>query len=467
MADAMVSQGVNYGLKAIDITMNATATTAELLLQAMKMFDGNGSVRAMNKLIKNNETEYVMCDVDEMQTLKSRLEKKGVGVDKDTGKKMEGVLAVMVKDENGKERGMVVYNKKYHDLVVNTIRAFNAERQGGIVDFKSLDTYSDGRMKTINNIDKNELMLFDKQCKAYGVPYAIQGPENGKYEISFADRDRDEMERIRLDTATALTGKSAPIYIKQLEYENQTQLNIRQSVLTGKDKESNENIKVGTVVVDRDGRKIEFTKRGVMCTDEFSQKFYKRDKPDFKKSVDSFFCDMNKPVILEKDEYAKYKLEYNKEYFLIKAEKQQGRPELSQEEMSILANELKQRDIIEKKLMKEHPTDFKERLENYSIEEATFDFDEKEKIQFKDILDKTNPNTLDEELYEVAEDKFLDWDIDDCSTTVEEIELEEEIIEGNVPTNIDIQEDMMLDDISSSHSDMDMDFGTEPPEQDL
>ena len=261
MADAMVSQGVNYGLKAIDITMNATATTAELLLQAMKMFDGNGSVRAMNKLIKNNETEYVMCDVDEMQTLKSRLEKKGVGVDKDTGKKMEGVLAVMVKDENGKERGMVVYNKKYHDLVVNTIRAFNAERQGGIVDFKSLDTYSDGRMKTINNIDKNELMLFDKQCKAYGVPYAIQGPENGKYEISFADRDRDEMERIRLDTATALTGKSAPIYIKQLEYENQTQLNIRQSVLTGKDKESNENIKVGTVVVDRDGRKIEFTKR--------------------------------------------------------------------------------------------------------------------------------------------------------------------------------------------------------------
>ena len=153
MADAMTSQGINYGLKAIEISLSATSTVADIVYQALKMFDNDKAISSMNKLIKNNQTEYIMCDVDEMETLRKRLESRGVGIDPETGKRQEGALSIITKDEMGNERGMIVFNKKYHPLVLSTVRSFYAEREGGLVDPKTLVAYSQGMMKEIHGVD--------------------------------------------------------------------------------------------------------------------------------------------------------------------------------------------------------------------------------------------------------------------------------------------------------------------------
>ena len=68
-----------------------------------------------------------------------------------------------------------------------------------------------------------------------------------------------------------------------------------------------------------------------------------------------FVCSMDKPVILTPKEYQEYMLETNKSDYLIKKLRHQGCPELTKEDVKHLATEMRQRDILEKKLMKDFP----------------------------------------------------------------------------------------------------------------
>lgn len=448
MADPMINQSVNYGLKAMELEVTAMSTVADIVYQGIKMFDSNSSVRAMNSLIKSNQTEYIMCDIDEMQSLKSRLEKNGVGMDPNSRDKLEGVLPVIVKDEYGKERGMVIYNKKYHNIALDTLYMFNAERKGGLVDIKTLENYSDGMMKKIEDLDKTELLMFDKQCKMYNVPYCIQGPEDNKYDLIFADRDQEEMERIKMDSAITLSTPARDIYIKQLEYENKNALNIRYAVLNGVDKETNKNIEAGTTIVDRKGNVITFDKKGVYCVDSVTTKFYKRNSPDFKHSVDKFVCDLEKPVMLNSQEYKQYRLEKDKNQYLIQNERKKGCPVITEESIVKIGNNIKIRTDMEKNIVEKHPIQMVKRIEDCSIEETIFSFTDKENLNLNQVITNNESMEIEANYYSDAEAKFASWDIDDCSITARDIEIEQECINDYTPEDIDIQEDIYIDSLS-------------------
>lgn len=453
MADAMTSQGINYGLKAIEISLSTTSTVADIVYQALKMFDNDKAISSMNKLIKNNQTEYIMCDVDEMETLRKRLESRGVGIDPDTGKRQEGALSIITKDEIGNERGMIVFNKKYHQLVLSTVRSFYAEREGGLVDPKTLAAYSQGMMKEIHGIDKEELMMFDKQSKAYKVPYCVEGPENGLYTIRFGDRDQDEMEKIRIDTAVIMTSKAGNIYRKQLQYENDNFLKLRYAVLNGIDKDTDTQIMKDSVIVDRSGKTIAFENNGVRCTDTFNMKFYNKNNVQYKQNVNDFICGMQKPVLLTKEQYQAYKLETNKEEFLVETERKLGCPELTKDDLDLIAKEKRERDIIEGKLSQNHPVTMRERMDDFNLEESVFSFSEKERQNYEYNHDKGENIHIDENFFDDAESKYVGWELEDCNKTLDDIEIEEEVIEGHAPTNERIEEDIIMDEIAQTQDD--------------
>lgn len=446
MADPSITQQVNYGLKSIEITLSATATMADIIYQALKMFDDDKAVRSMNHLIKNNNTEYITCDVDELETLKKRLELKGVGINKATGERQEGVLGVITKDDQNNRRGMIIFNKKYRELALDTVRSFYAERNGGVVDFNTLSSYSNGMMREIGGLTKEELLLYDKQCVEYKVPYYVSGPNYDLYTITFGDRDQEEMERIKVDAATAMTGQSAPIYKKQLQFENDNLITMRQAVFTGE--LNDKKIEKGTVIVDRSGKTITFDDKFVTCSDIFGQQEYKRKNGNFKYMTSDFVCSMDKPVILTPKEYQEYMLETNKSDYLIKKLRHQGCPELTKEDVKLLATEMRQRDILEKKLMKDFPRDMVDRPVSYNMEKQTFLFTEEEQKNFEKEFEKAKDIPPDKDYYEEFADKCENMETIVCDRDVESVETEEYVIDGRVPTNLDIRQEEILNELA-------------------
>ncbi len=445
MADANVSQMVNYSLKMVEIALTSVGTMSDVLYKALQMFEGNKHVRAMSQLIKNGEVEYVNCDVDEMETLRRRLEAKGVGVNPETGMKQEGVIPMIARGKDGNTQGMLVYNVKYHDLVVKEMIEFHAEQKGGVVTPRFLKQYGEGLYKEINNIDKDELILFDKECKNYNIPYCIEGPENDKYTIRFAARDTDEMERVRMNASIILAGKTKNLYRKQLMYENNNRLRIRNTVLNGTDI-NGKVIEKGTTIISRDGKRINFLPNAIESITETGMHIYKRNSPNFRDEINAIVSNMDRPVLMSQEQYREYCNSENKDDFLTDIEREQGKVKLSQEEIEELAKEMKQREQIEQKLSSEHAQTLRVDYSDYNLEQSLFSFKEAEKQNYEAVHDKAEVGQVDANFYDDAESNYVGWIITDSEKTPDEMILEEEVLESN----LDLEEDFMIDDIAHS-----------------
>lgn len=447
MADQSLTQSVNYSLKAIEISLTSITAMSDIIYKALKLFEGNKSIKAMNELVKNGETEFVRCDIDEMETLRRRLESKGVGMDAEKGIRQEGVLPIVTRGNDGKTEGMLVFNSKYHDIVIKEMTLFHAERQGGIVTSKFLENYGEGLFKEVSNLSNEELMLFDKECKNYHIPYCVDGPTNGQYTIRFASRDTDEMERVKMNASIIMGGKSNSLYRRQLAFENKSALDVRSMILNGKDKENNP-IEKGTVVVSRDGKKVTFSANAIECFDETGGHLYKRTNSNFRNEANVFITRMDRPVILNKEQYIQYKSEMNKDDYLNKIECKNGKPQLSSSEIVTLAKENRQRELVESRLCRDHDQIMKVEYTDYDLERKLFGMNEKEIEVYEKILSASEVDNIDEETYSDINEIYNNWNIDESDKTPDEMILEDDLMAGEFPQIVDIEEDNMIDNIA-------------------
>lgn len=116
------------------------------------------------------------------------------------------------------------------------IEKLYAARAAGIVRNQvllkhSMDNLGHASVKNIHDLSETEVLACSKRAEMYGLKIAVNGPNNEKYTMSFAQKDEYIMQRVYMDTKYDLYGQAGDLYKKQLEFEAGYYKQVMSSVL--------------------------------------------------------------------------------------------------------------------------------------------------------------------------------------------------------------------------------------------
>lgn len=434
------TQGINYGLKSLNLILSGTSIMSDVLFKTLKMCEKDPMVKAMRDVVGRGDAEFVFCNKDEMAMLQKKLKEAGVDC-------VVGTYG---------DKGMIITNKKDHEMAQETINKYYAAREhGGIIDKEMFESYSDNRAKQITGLDEAETSLFVKRCENNNVPVSVEGPDNGEYSIRFALKDESKINRIRLDVATELAGEAGKLLRNQLEYENKHFCEIQNAILNGKYLDDKP-LEKDSVVVDRDGKEIKIGNHSVELTDGNNKVTLNRPDDNFKNRLNLFMCEMNRPELLTKEQHEEFKNAVNKDDFLIDIERQNGRPSLSQSEMEIVAKAKRQREVVEEKLAQDHPDSDRMPFSDYNDEQSMFGFKEAERRNFEATHDMGESQHPDAVILDDASNNYRGWKIEDLQISVkDEIDMDQIVSGYEMGTpDYDFDRDLDFDDLDELDVDM-------------
>lgn len=106
-----------------------------------------------------------------------------------------------------------------------------ASQMAGNVSHDTLTKLAKGdRIYTMSGVGMEQMQTMEKRAEVYGLKFHGEPQGDGSFKVSFASKDEDVMKRVLADTKYDLYGPAGDIYKKQLQFENQYNIDVINSV---------------------------------------------------------------------------------------------------------------------------------------------------------------------------------------------------------------------------------------------
>lgn len=290
-----------------------------------------------------------------------------------------------------KNISMIIIPDKFEkeaSRLMNDIRANIIE--GGLVTKDMLWTRSNGEVLKMNGLSTEEVVRLAEKAERAGVCVSLEDMGNDKYNVMFNEKDAGKMAELSSSMIYDLHGECKDIYKKQIDYEINNELRIRDKIMDTKAKPF--------YIVDADGKTAQV--RGttfIYNAPGQEQLILSRNK--HQEEIKMIMGEMRHPVDLTRDEFDRYQrgnLEERKAVML-QADRDHGRPQLTKEEAHKMKDHEEKRSLVERKLLAGHP------LEDYIQNAVT-----NEEIQMSEYyaLNEKNDNfEPDKEIMEQMQER--------------------------------------------------------------
>lgn len=429
-------QGVNMLFQSVRIATSTAEVSLSFVNELVKnMVSRDLYARELKKAVRTGDTSFVAGEDHDISMVRKELESRSIPF-------MEG--------QYGNGKGLI-FPTKYTGIVNDKVEEIHRLKvRSSEISPLQLSSYSGGGdCREITGLDSVHTELLKDICNQRDIPYNVIEKWNGEFAVRYAAKDTGRMERARMDTIAALNGEHGKILLSQLEWSNENYLKVEKQLRSELPKEN-------VYYVDGSGKELMARNNEVIYSDgDFKMEIqgpYKRSGLSGSKEFRDYRGYVNKvraalssmehdPVRLTEQEYREYQKTENKADFLVKKQRESGRPALSHEEIIALGSMNARLIVMEEKLLIEHPSAKPEPFVGISLSESLVPMTAQERSGYESVLADPATQSIDgmdmEALY--AADRGV------CSSELSEpIEtslIEEEILgERNV--------DRVMDDVS-------------------
>lgn len=401
MAD--VYRDVDFTLK----IMNHTLNTGLQILEGTEAFfkalmaarRGDEAAKMLRKELDANPGSKIVPYFFQNQNKK---EVEQAIKDYNEGKPKDQQIKYMVSPAN-KNLSMLITTDRHQKEVSNLMKNTRAKIiDGGLVPKDMLWTRADGNILKMNGITTNEVVRLSEKAEKEGICITLEKAGKDKYNVLFNEKDAEKMAELSASVTYDLYGRCRAIYEKQTVYNIENELRIRDKVMDTKSKPF--------FITDADGRTAEILGTKFIYN-EPGQEEMKLSRTKHQEEIKMIMSEFRHPVDLTREEYEEYKKgdADKRKRMLIEKDKENGRPQLTNEEAQELKKHEEKRSNVERKLLAGHP------LEDYIPNAVT-----NEEIEMSEYIARNDMN-----------DDFVPEEImyDQMKERLDEIEVEVEISE--------------------------------------
>lgn len=285
---------VGYFFQSLNIITRGVGTLADILYKTMMYYKDDPVNKALADALKHDDAVvFEVENFEEADEMRKKMSENGV--------KFTATAAY-------KDKVYVVVPKEDLEKASEIVNAFYDERSSGLFTAQFINSYSNGQVQEIKGLSEEESSLFILRCKEQHVPICVDGPSDGTYRIRFAEHDLDKIERIRLDVATTLAGPAKDLYKEQLNWKNEYEKTIMNTIISGKYPDGS-TVAEGSAIAGTDGKRVEITKMYVKLYDagtckSFSRNASEKDLQKNAEEISRFVKSIENPVFFDRKEYS-------------------------------------------------------------------------------------------------------------------------------------------------------------------
>lgn len=386
----LAQQQIQLLFQTAGLILDVGNTIADTTIKAISPLDSDPYFRELKSLIKNGE-----CDVSKMcqrsnETLKE-FEKRVA----DTKERLkESGCFFHVQKRNG-EYDFITLTRERESVANALLNA--GERQPSNYEMSLLS--GDKGKEFITN-DKEMAYMFQLRCRQNRIPVQIVPikenfpDEKETYKIRFTEKDLEKMNAIRRNVVIDMHDEASEIRRAQIRFEAESINNNLNDALGYEDKES-------YYLVGRNGKVAKIEQNSIVFMDKKIQDGISYDSRllrtnnSFEEKSREWILLMGPTTKLTEEQYKQYLEAENKRDFLIDAEREQGRPVISNDEKELLKKAESNRAKIEEKLLQDHPEEIVVDLNDYNNEESINTFKSNEKIDYEASHDNSESGYID------------------------------------------------------------------------
>lgn len=284
------------------------------------------------------------------------------------------------------------------------------------------------------SVDESEALMFMNKLKQNDVLFAVtQDGYSDNYKIVIADKDKDKLNRIKMDVAVDKQGEYGSIIKRETKKDAEYKVDMLNAVGSS----NKENCDV--IIADSDGTVIQGNEKFVVVEkDGKDETFYKsKDLGD----VEATFNEMKIPTKLTKEEYEQFKNAENKQDFLIDKRREQGIGNLTEKEKeTVIKQDIKERELYEQKMSQSHPEEIVTNMDEYNSEQPLILYKEAEKENYEMNHDIEESQFVDGTILNDAVMDYRGYEVEDSETDYDAIaEAEEEIFNNEEMSKEDME----------------------------
>ena len=397
MDERFAEQGISYLFQMYGMLMNTSNTMTGILLNTFGSTK-DPICKEWARQMKNGNTDTFYVNVEDVKEIQKQLKERGCECVVGT---FDGV-------------GTIITLANQRELVQEVVDAYNTVHSFTThTDAETLSSISNGEIVQLNLRDVDTAMFIKMRCEQNNIPYVLNPSQSG-YTIQFSEENRNKMELIKADVAYDLASPVSNIYRRQLRYEDNSYCKNLNDVLNGEN--------IGTVLVSKtNGMVLNNNKNKVTIQNSNGEQITSISRNDdslFHSKTMAKMLEMGNSVMLTKEQYEQYNVAENKNDFLLNVERENGRPNITSEELDMLKKHESKRRLIEEKLTMEHFEEEKFDVSDYNSEQPLQCFMEKERDNMEHNHDIAESQQIDSTILDDASamydgfvTKSLDYDI--------------------------------------------------------
>lgn len=403
----------NLVLSTIDTTMNLVNKMLDYLQESK-----DPMIKAMRNYVKaGGKLEFVVCQPEYGKAYEETLKDAGVHFMQSVNTACGSVC-------------VFIFPEKERMLVNDVLREFRAEYgKNGMVDHQVMQAYSQGRVREINHLTRNEASVFVERAEQSGIKVVISEPGKDRFKVTYAETDINIMNHIKADMAVEFSGEAGKALNKQLDYENE---NVVAHLDLIKNYEESEML----YLIDLKGNELQIDRDGVAFYDENGVFDIEKLDPKFNEKVNVLVMNMKNGVLLNEEQRRAYEQCQDKKKFLVDLDHKNGRPQLTEREFQALRELSLKKELYEMKLAMVEPEQgvYDICLECDDMRLATFE-------ELDDINEMKMNQELEPELLDEMKERFRQYKIHDNSAVLDcdLVNFQEAVLDGREK---DIEQEM-------------------------
>lgn len=405
-------QHVSSAMEIIDKVISKYEMMLDIIAKAMTdIITQDPVAKEMAKELKEGRAATAFIHSEDKDHVVDALQKAGIknfkvfdAVHSAEGATLSGIAYSL--DDSAKVMSILAqYHATCIDRKNGQPNAYAAIECGSVNGHDFIDYSKNITREIKHGVSRDEAMIMAKVAKETGVPLFIDGPSGDKYTVYFADRDRNEMERVRRETAKIMASPLASKITKTLDWEAKNIKSINDGIISDKDNQ----IKKGTVIADESGRMMKFDRHNIKV--EYPKETFKssgdllhrrdleihsdgsatltirRDMNDAENraAVTNELLKMKNPVILNPEKAQEYNqidsVKDKRDYVIDKA-RSKGRPYLDRDEIEILKHDQEINRLIEEKFSQNNPHQYIKQISALNINQDFWSFKQDEHVNF-------------------------------------------------------------------------------------
>lgn len=384
-------KSANLALSTIDITMNLANKMLDYLQESR-----DPMIKALRNYVKaGGALEFVTCQPEYSKVYEDVMRDAGVHFMQSVNTAYGGVC-------------VFIFPEKERNIVNDVLREFRAEYgRDGIVDNQVMQAYSQGRIREINHLTRNEASVFVERAEQSGIKVTISEPEKDQFKVTYAEKDINVMNHIKADVAIEFSGEAGTALNKQLDYENNNIVN-HLDFIKNYDKAEM------MYLVDLNGNELQIDRDGIAFLDKNGVYNIEKTNEKFNEKVNILVMNMKNGVLLNTQQHQNYEQCDDRKKFLVDLDHENGRPRLTEKEFQALKELSLKKELYEMKLAMVEPEQgvYDICLECDDMRLATFE-------ELDDINEMKINQELEPELLEEMKERFRQYKINDNSAVLD------------------------------------------------